>query len=314
MGSSYGLQKTKAEFLPNRFRLPVAGILNIKSSKRDSHWFELIGLIISDGYISKTKRSIDIYQSKSKPDVVKRIEYLISSLSLQHRRYFINNAGGAVFNYVRRNGIYCWRISGISAVKIHDFIFEGEFRRRYPIKNSTKKKFSVYKRDAAKVKIPWWMLQNATRKEKKSLLLGLMLGDGTWQTKNSGVYYTSDADLANFVQTLLVTLGYRSHLTHRTRSRLKPNYEISFSDNAWVEITTENISKVKYVGRTWCVTSEFGTIITRRNGKVLITGNSIRNDADWAKTYVLDSNASRLVSELKKFIPQAYHDALYLKT
>ncbi len=42
-------------------------------------------------------------------------------------------------------------------------------------------------------------------------------------------------------------------------------------------------------------------------------GRSIRNDTDWAKTYLLDSNAWRLVSELKKFVPQAYHDALYLK-
>jgi Rad3-related DNA helicase len=42
-------------------------------------------------------------------------------------------------------------------------------------------------------------------------------------------------------------------------------------------------------------------------------GRSIRSDTDWAKTYLLDSNASRLVNELKKFIPQAYHDALFLK-
>ena len=41
-------------------------------------------------------------------------------------------------------------------------------------------------------------------------------------------------------------------------------------------------------------------------------GRSVRNDTDWAKTYLLDSNAWRLVSDLKKFVPQAYHDVLYL--
>jgi Rad3-related DNA helicase len=42
-------------------------------------------------------------------------------------------------------------------------------------------------------------------------------------------------------------------------------------------------------------------------------GRSIRNNTDWAKTYVLDANASRLVSDMKKFVPQAYHDALFPK-
>ncbi len=43
-------------------------------------------------------------------------------------------------------------------------------------------------------------------------------------------------------------------------------------------------------------------------------GRSIRNEKDWAKTYVLDSSINRLVSNYRDLIPKAYHDSLNMES
>src|SRR5699024_11534949 len=69
--------KTRFDDLPHRFQLPLAGRVSRRPSKLPRDWFTLLGLIISDGHISKRKNSIVLAQSTAKQKVVDDIDKIL---------------------------------------------------------------------------------------------------------------------------------------------------------------------------------------------------------------------------------------------
>lgn len=130
----------------------------------------------------------------------------------------------------------------------------------------------------------------------KALLKGLLLGDGskrrhtdksaedkqTWHNRkdisDSGVALnTTSAALVDAVQELGAKIGILMAVISApaTRDRATPLYRISVHafDYAMVE-GGKQVYKTPYTGLVHCVTVPNGLIITRRNGKVLVSGNS----------------------------------------
>lgn len=110
---------------------------------------------------------------------------------------------------------------------------------------------------------------------------GLMNGDGHWVTSphgvRSGTYVTRSAGLADDVQRLCVQLGYSSLIRKiRNRGAILHTVHIRFNGGMRrVEKTNGAWSTtVPYKGKVWCASVSNDTIITRRNGCVLISGNS----------------------------------------
>jgi DNA modification methylase len=99
---------------------------------------------------------------------------------------------------------------------------------------------------------------------RKNLLEGLMDGDG--YSKDFMVFYSQNKERLDVFQSLAFSLGYRVML----------NYEqgtAHLSQNKTTEIHN-GTTKINYDGSVWCLETETGAFVVRRNGKMFISGNS----------------------------------------
>lgn len=106
-------------------------------------------------------------------------------------------------------------------------------------------------------------------RQAEILLKSMLDGDGTRLNENNWIYYTANVALANDIHRLATQLGYRAIIAPTAKDqfvvRINPGKptRIPHPDNEF------------YDGHVWCFTTPAGTLITRRNGKTLISGNSV---------------------------------------
>ncbi len=105
-------------------------------------------------------------------------------------------------------------------------------------------------------------------------------GDGTIQNgKNSGCFYTTSMQLLDDFQFICMRLGYSTRIT---KQRLKGNrtvqlyiIHILFKSEYHVNAKdSKNFGKEAYNGKVFCFTVPSGLLVTRRNNKISIQGNS----------------------------------------
>lgn len=131
------------------------------------------------------------------------------------------------------------------------------------------------------------LLWGLNEKQFECFLEGFFLADGDHgKDKDSlpdgfGIHNTNKK-LLDLIQAIAVCRGYRSSVIVGTKPR-KPNhnqiYQLWFTKNREDQYIGWGVPQIKIESdwkeeRVWCVTSETGNIVTRRNGKVLITGNT----------------------------------------
>lgn len=129
--------------------------------------------------------------------------------------------------------------------------------------------------------IPRWILE-LPKKELKIILDALMDGDGDSRPSGKGQkhrYSTTSIELANAVQEIVLKLGYNPKIKFNDENREKDNHlpmhRVYWCDNTTTNvIRSRNISKIDYKGNVYCFTVPTGILITRRNGKIGIHGNS----------------------------------------
>jgi len=309
-GVRAGLKKYRADSLPPRFKVLVSGhvqrerrgSLVCHMSERDD-WYFLMGIIISDGYMSKAGSRIRIFQSTSirKRHICEQIDRVFSRLSLPVTKGVRSTLGSEMSigegKHYRRNGdqVY-WDLSGYAADRVRRF-FAGTPQVRQPITRT----YTMNYLTGVEKTIPLWVLQQCRKRELRALLAGLMAGDGTWgKVSGVGTYFTSDKELADRVQYLLVLSDYRSHIRER-----RGQYEIQFSDNRFVDVPKVNVRTELYEGKTWCVTTEAGTIVTRRNGCVAVVGNSA---TDTVEVFLIDDSSVWFMKLYAKFAPEWFRN------
>ena len=123
----------------------------------------------------------------------------------------------------------------------------------------------------------------------KLFLLGHFMGDGSEQL-NHKCHYTSSSKLAEDLQRLIFLSGDESYISYRAPRSCamkdgriivgKHNeYRVSVCSNKNSSIyNKKNISLEHYEGEVFCAEiNPYHTLVTRRNGKILISGNCVAN-------------------------------------
>lgn len=127
------------------------------------------------------------------------------------------------------------------------------------------------------------LFKGLNKEQIKSLLRGLWLSDGNHGdlTKEPKTYRvcTTSIKLLDILQQICVTNDIRfSYFKTKKRKLSTVNlYRFSFTlDKNWHQMSnqTPDIIKMDRDGFYWCVTMPKSTIVTRRNGKVTIMGNT----------------------------------------
>ena len=143
----------------------------------------------------------------------------------------------------------------------------------------------------------------------RSLFNSLLLGDGSTQFRMQKEvpmnYYSVSRQLIDDVQELALKIGYGCSIVKQIKDencfgKIYEDYEIyraNFSVNRRNAVSKqrENIKQVFYKGKVWCVSVPNGTVVIRRNGKVVVSGNSLYptiymthnigvNNVDWDNT------------------------------
>lgn len=117
-------------------------------------------------------------------------------------------------------------------------------------------------------------LMKLSQSERETVIEELQYWDGQKASKNSISYCTKSEQCANVIQSLAVITGYRSKM------RKAVKYDIKHSDIYVVSMVKtracwgEQTSIISYSGNVYCLETNTGFFIVRRNGKVSITGNS----------------------------------------
>lgn len=117
------------------------------------------------------------------------------------------------------------------------------------------------------------------------LLNALVFGDGGEYKRHPGstqkVFNTTSHRLGDEVQKLALMLGFSTKLTcHKPQPYYTDGYmrhslfRVHIGDAHPQMIKPKLLKKVRYKGQVWCATVPNGSLITRQDGKPLISGNS----------------------------------------
>ena len=269
------IHKIRADALPSRFTVPLAGRILRRPSTVPNDLIWLIGLIYADGHINQKKNSITLHQSTSNPEVVEEIDLRLKRLDIKHNRYIDDRIGTSMTidgkkEYYRNGNMITWQINTADSARIRDLWVNGQ-RRRYSEKYQFRKKTHggvAGWKDVSEKDIPRWCLQRFSRNQLLVLLDGLVAGDGTPRA-NGGGFFTSILESANRFQEICALVGYRSQLISR-----RGQYEVHYTKQGSVNIDREASVSEAQEGQTWCVNTELGSVIARRNGKTFLAGNS----------------------------------------
>ena len=240
------------EFVKTRLH-PLLANAKQKSFTFDrGDWYELVGWYLSEGSIehrqSGVPKAFRISQSPSaNPENVENIRLLLKRMGLKAS----------------------W--SG------HSFQVTSILLASY---------FDQFGRDNSRY-IPRWMLDGES-KNLSRLFESLILGDGHTTDKNTYMFSFTSKQLSDDIQELAARMGRSSSI------RFAPQENPNHHDQWWVYVHMDDndgyiepgkMESQHYVGDVGCVTVEpYHTILTRRNGRMMWTGNS-----EWSSLHVVRS-------------------------
>lgn len=264
-------RKTTAQELADRksnYTIPVSGEMNFNGIDLTDDQIRFLGLFITDGTHDKSNNSIRIYQSSSQPKSFH--DYIISALQGCGFRYGVRT--------VKRTG----ELSKYSDMIVYQVSYGN------PI-NKEEKHLTGWKiLDGYTDKSISPKLFGMTIRQFEIFLEALNLGDGkkftnikSWVSQTLAITTGNDKLMADRLQAMSVTRGYRCNISEHAYN-ISPLYMAYISKKQYAcvggsnsekgrsRLISERSSSLEVV---WCVTTELGNIITRRNGKVAIVGN-----------------------------------------
>ena len=125
---------------------------------------------------------------------------------------------------------------------------------------------------------------NLNSGQSQILLQALFEGDAHWVNeggRNSYVYSTISPQLADNVQELALRCGWRATLGDDGRGcfyvSVVPGKNFASLSNSKIKTLPSISKRVEYSGKVYCFEMPYHTIVTRRNGRVSIHGNSDRS-------------------------------------
>lgn len=217
----------------------------------------LLGWILTDGTIQKNGE-ISISQSLSaNPHKCKIIEDALMKSNIKYSKRIqkprMNSFNGRVCQMVNFNILKNTSNGNRSGIiPAHEWIY----------KYITKKR------------LPKYNILNLKQEELKAVYEAMMLGDGS---KGSELCSQNEYKL-EFFRTLCSFIG-KTAITNLGQHNRKPIGEMKFrtyiTDKGDINILlNKHLKKYNYSGIMWCPTTNNGTWIAQRNGRIFITGNS----------------------------------------
>jgi len=204
---------------------------------------ELLGWIISEGTYLKDTNAIVITQSSVNQKYVERIRYILGKLHIKYNEYSRER--------IYKNKTYTE----------YDFYIGKE----------AEKTVDKIKELAPNKKLNWNLLE-LSLSNKEFLIKGLLQGDGAKCNNTLGfsAFYQKDIEQLQVFQAVL-------HLTGKQGWINEKKYSCSIHNNSTTELQGKHFKNrfVKYNGKyVWCIETEVGNFIAKRDGKIFITGNS----------------------------------------
>jgi len=233
----------KAKDLPKNFTIPCCVKTKLPEMLGvQDDMLRLIGWLLSDGCFSGN--SITIYQSKVGHD----IEELLQSceISYTHR--------------VRTRNIthICGRKLVKPPLPEHSYRVQAE------------SKGLIYEYLHSKKVVPEWVFELSER-QFDILLGGIVSGNGVRNKTGDGFCIHGTKDFLESLQAVCITKGWRANISVARGKDYKLNI---CRRNTWSTFTGMDKSSMRESeGVSWCVTVKNGNFVSRRKGKVCVTGN-----------------------------------------
>lgn len=127
--------------------------------------------------------------------------------------------------------------------------------------------------------IPEW-LKSCNRAQFDAFLHTLTLGDGHYISPRSSQVYSAKESFIDDLQAACAVHGYRSSKTYKPGGFKDGGWALSVCDRSDTQFALSKplVTQENYNGKMWCVTTDAGTFIARRNGKTFATGNCMGHD------------------------------------
>ncbi len=218
------------------FETPVLVPIAAQSSgteEIDDDWVRLYAWLVSEGTFSDDRGRIAIYQS------------LINDDNCEEIRAVIGNLGMSWHEMSRMHG----------------------FSQNPMIRFRLNQKESEFIREKISSKEIPVFIKALSPRQIRLFIETYAKGDGHIETSGRMRLYTKSGKIRDQLQELCVLCGYGTTLKQEKNGV----WTINIIRNDVTSIT--RIEKVPYKGGVWCPTTENGTFVARRNGKVFITGN-----------------------------------------
>ncbi|MFA5403302.1 MAG: Hint domain-containing homing endonuclease [Ignavibacteria bacterium] len=264
-------RKDKAENIfkyKDMIYLPVCGEEKARGSNLTDDEIRFLGWFLSDGNLNKKTKGITIVQSLVHKEYIKEIRRVLNSCGMK-------------FGETR-----CKRKGDLAKYQdcIHFYISYGNPRgtekdkrgwaylEPYINKNMSNEYFRM------------------TREQVKILISAIFLGDGfkkktiDYNSKTISIITGNNKIYTDNLQALLITRGFRCNVSLSRNWYILYIKDVKHSTIPGYNVKN-NVIKKKAINRVrfknygykecmvWCIRNETGTIVTRRNGKVLIMGN-----------------------------------------
>lgn len=230
----------------NKFALPLCADNDFEGISLTDSEIKLIGWYMTDGYIDK-HGCLEISQVKKRyiPIIRKIIEDC--NISYTEKTYEVKNG---------------YKLGII----VH----------RFKIKKSSLTHLLKY----MDKKNPPKTLYNMTKKQFKILWESMVDGNGTRKEKKSPTCVTRYKGQADFIQEMAVLRGFSAmYGTYFTKNNVLM-YNMRVRESKWMKFYQKDKRGAKFKlfkpenkETVWCIQNKIGTLITRRNGKIVILGN-----------------------------------------
>jgi ribonucleoside-triphosphate reductase len=253
-----------------QFKTPVLVPIaaEVSNRKKINPWLvRLLAWLVSEGTFSEDRERVSLYQSEKNKENCKEIRECLNKLK---------------FSWDETKRIHGWGKTPLVRFRLN----QESSRKIRQLINSKK--------------IPNF-IKELIPEQIKLFIDTYIKGDG-YIGKFKKRISTKDIMVRNQLQELCPLAGYGT--TNRLRKHNNV-WEINVLKNKLAIIT--KIFYVRYKGKVWCPTTENGTFVARRNGKVFITGNTPFTNITF-DLKVPDDLASKPVIIGGKFQKEKYKD------
>lgn len=262
------------------FAVPVSGCEKVNGVSLSDDDIRFLGWCVSDGSLSKCNNAIHIVQSLKNKCYIDEIERILTSCRLRYSKCIQKRKGNEA-KY---------------ADAVHFIISHGEPRKKAD-KMAGLHGWNKY--DGYILGCKTWseMYEQFNEHQFEVFLEAINMADGShpgerdWKPSTLCICGGVHKNYCDRLQSLALRRGYRAKISTYTNHNGNKAYWLYFKKTTYATIAGTNngdgkisINKkcyhrskpqieLSHKDEIWCVRNEIGTIVTRRNGKVLIMGN-----------------------------------------